>query len=116
MKRALLLLVCLFLAHSALAFDPPPLEKTDAKRIMEFMEWSQVTIVAIRQGVDASGVAAPAYATVIGLGNFQGQHHSICQTLFYDKDLDWHFLEMTDKSARVWSKNGYQEIKPWAGW
>jgi hypothetical protein len=116
MKRALLLLVCIFFVQSAFSFDPPPLEKADAKKIMESMQWSQVTVVAIRQGVDANGVAAPVYATVIGLGNFRGEHHSICQTLFYDKDLDWHFLEMTDRSARVWSKNGYQEIKPWAAW
>src|ERR1700761_1563239 len=98
MKRALLLLVCLFMAHSALALDPPPLEKADAKKILESMQWSQVTIVAVRQGVDANGVVAPVYATVIGFGNYQGAHHSISQTLFYDKDLDWHFLEMTEKA------------------
>jgi hypothetical protein len=115
MKRALLLLISLFLAHSAFA-DPPPLEKADAKKIMELMQWSQVTIIAIRQGVDANGVAAPVYATVVGLGNYQGEHHRILQTLFYDKDLDWHVLELNERSARVWGKNGYQEIKPWAAW
>jgi hypothetical protein len=80
------------------------------------MQWSQITIVAIRQGVDANGVAAPVYATVFGFGNYQGAHHSIAQTLFYDKDLDWHVLEMTEKTARVWSKNGFQEIRPWPAW
>jgi hypothetical protein len=96
--------------------DPPPLNKTDAQHIMEAMDWSNVTIIAIRQGVDAKGTVAPIYATVIGVGKYGGDHHSINQTLVYDKDLDWHFLELRDKGARVWNKNGYQEIKPWAAW
>jgi hypothetical protein len=116
MKRALLILFCLALAHPAFAVDPPALEKTDAKQIMESMSWTEVTIVAVRQGVDANGVAAPIYATVVGLGKLRGERHSILQTLYFDKDLDWHFIQLSDQTARVWNKNGFQEIKPWASW
>jgi len=117
MKRVALLLLCLLLARSAaFAFDPPLLEKPDAKRIMESMDWTEVTIVAVRQGVDAKGAAAPVYATVLGVGKQRGEQHSISQTVYYDRDLDWHFLELRDKGALVWNKNGYQEIKPWTTW
>ena len=118
MKRIALLVICLWtmLAGSASAFEPPPLEKVDAKRILEAMDWTEVTVISVRQGVDARGAAAPIYATVVGLGKLRGEHHSICQTLFYDKDLDWHFLEIGDKAARLWNRSGCQEIKPWALW
>lgn len=116
MKRVALLLLCLLLARPALAFEPPLLEKSDAQRIMESMDWTEVTVIAVRQGGDAKGAAAPIYATVIGVGMRRGEHHSICQTLYYDRDLDWHFLELRDKGAVVWNKNGCQEIKPWALW
>jgi len=104
------------LAHSAFAFEPPLLDKPDAKRIMESMSWTEVTIIAIRQGMDAKGIAAPVNATIIGVGILRGEHHSISQTVYYDRDLDWHFLELRDKGALVWNKNGYQEIKPWTTW
>ena len=120
MKRVAFLLVfcCLLLLvpPAFAATDPPPLEKVDAQHVMEAMDWTEVTIIAIRQGVDAKGAIAPIYATVVGVGLLGGEHHSITQTLVYDKDLDWHVLELRDKGARVWNKNGYQEIKPWAAW
>lgn len=118
MKRVIVLLACwwMILVSSASAIEPPPLEKIDAKRIMEAMDWTEVTVIAVRQGVDARGTVAPIYATVVGLGKLNGEHHSICQTLYYDKDLDWHFMEVRDKSARLWNRNGCQEIKPWGLW
>jgi hypothetical protein len=117
MKRIAFVLVCLVACiHSAVALEPPPLEKFDAKKIMEAMEWTEVTVITVRQGVDARGAVAPIYATVVGLGKLHGEHHSICQTLYYDKDLDWHFLELRDRSAHLWNKNGCQEIKPWGLW
>src|SRR5205823_563791 len=109
MKRIALLVASLWmmLAGSVFSFEPPPpLEKVDAKRIMEAMDWTEVTVIAVRQGVDARGAVAPIYATVVGLGKLHGEHHSICQTLYYDKDLDWHFLELRDKAARFWNRNG----------
>jgi hypothetical protein len=116
MKRVALLLLCLLLAHPVIAFEPPLLEKADAKRIMESMYWTEVTVITVRQGVDAKGTPAPICATIIGVGMLRGEHHSISQTVYYDRDLDWHFLELRDKGALVWNKNGYQEIKPWAAW
>ena len=116
MKRVVLVLFCWLLASPLFAFEPPVLEKPDAKRIMEAMEWTEVTVITVRQGVDAQGAVAPIYATVIGLGLLHGEHRSISQTLYYDKDWDWHFLQLGDKGARVWNRNGCQEIKPWGLW
>jgi hypothetical protein len=98
------------------AESPPLLERDDAKRILEAMNWTDVTIVVVRQGVDAKGVAAPILATVYAFGRMQGQHRNICQTLYYDREWDWHSLEMSDKGARLWNRNGYREIKPWGTW
>jgi len=111
-----LLLLPLVPSASAAPADPPSLDKVDAQHVMEAMDWTEVTIIAIRLGVDAKGAVAPIYATVVGVGILRGEHHSIMQTLVYDKDLDWHFLELRDKGAIVWNKNGYQEIKPWTTW
>ncbi len=110
---------CLFLLLAAcpvFAIDPPPLEKADAQRIMQAMDWTDVTVISVRQGVAANGIVAPIYATVVGLGVVRGEHHSINQTVYYDKDLDWYALEIGEKSARLWNKNGFQAIKPWGTW
>ena len=116
MRHLAALLCLLLLLPSARAADPPPLERPDAVRILEFMNWRDITLIAIRQGVDAKGVAAPIHATALGLGTLEGQRRSICQSLYFDRELDWHALELTDKSARLWTRNGYREIKPWATW
>lgn len=116
MKPAACLLLLLLFASSSFAIDPPPLGKSDARVILESMDWREVTIIAIRQGVDAKGAVAPIYATVIGLGKFEGHYRNICQTLYYDADLDWHALDLTEKTARIWNKLGFQEIKPWTTW
>jgi hypothetical protein len=118
MKRIILILFfCLFsLAQPLWAYEPPALEKPDAQAVLDAMGWTEVTIVAIRQGVDCKGAIAPIYATVIGMGKYCDQHRTINQTLYYDKDLGWHYLELREKSACVWTRNGFQEIKPWALW
>ncbi len=107
------LLALVILATTALAFDPPQLEKADAKKLLEHVDWREVTVIAIHQGLDAKGTAAPIYATILGLGTRDNQHTRICQTLTFDKDLGWHLLELGDKSARIWTKDGYREIKQW---
>jgi hypothetical protein len=111
-----ILLALLFLASTALAFDPPPLEKGDAKKILEFMEWREVNILVIQQGVDLKGAVAPIYATIVGLGKRDSRHQQIKQTLLYDKDLGWYHLEILEKGARIWNKDGYREVKPWSTW
>ena len=116
MSRVTTLLFLLLLKAHALGIDPPPLGKPEAKFILECMDWREVTIIAVRQGVDAKGGVAPIYATVFGLGKCGTHYRSICQTLYFDADLEWHALELSDKTARLWSKRGFQEIKPWTTW
>ena len=116
MRHLIVFLLSVLIVSPALALDPVPLSKTDAKLILEYMEWKEVTVIAIRQGVDSRGAVAPIYATVIGLGKCRGRYQNICQTFYFDSDLDWHFLELSEKAARVWNKLGLQEVKPWTSW
>ncbi len=110
------LLALVLLSTTALAFDPPQLEKADAKKLLQHMDWREVTVIAIHQCLDAKGSAAPIYATVLGLGTRDSKHTRICQALTFDKDLGWHLLELGDKSARIWTKGGYRELKQWTTW
>lgn len=77
------------------------------------MNWKEVTVIAVLQGVDAKGNAAPIYATVIALGTREGRHQSIFQTLYFDQTYGWFWYEAGDKAVRIWSRAGYQEIRPW---
>ena len=111
-----LLLLLLAFAMPTFGAEPPALEKADAKRILEAMDWKEVTVVAVLQGVDAKGTAAPIYATVVAMGTKEGRHQNISQSLFYDQELGWFFYEIRDKQACIWTKEGFREVKPWATW
>jgi hypothetical protein len=67
-------------------------------------------------GVNTKGEVAPIYATVLGFATRDSKNQQISQTLIYDKDIGWHHLEMMEKSARVWTKDGYKETKVWTTW
>ncbi len=110
------LFVLLILASTSFADTPPPLRKPDAKRILELMEWREVTIITVHQGVNSKGTVAPIYGTVVALGTRDGRHQQINQTLYYDDEYGWFFYELGEKSARIWTKEGYREVKPWATW
>ena len=106
----------LLLALPVVAADPPPMRKMDAKRLLELMEWRDLTVITIHQGVNAKGNVAPIYATIVGLGTRDSRHQPISQTVYYDDEYGWFFYEMGEKSARLWTKDGYREIKPWSTW
>lgn len=96
--------------------QPPDLIRADAKRILEHMEWKEVNVIAIRQGVSAKGEVAPIYATVLGFASRDSKNQQVCQTLIFDNEIGWHHLEMQEKTARVWAKEGYREVKIWSTW
>jgi len=98
---------------STFAIEIPPMEKEGARITLESMGWKEVTVVAMLQGVDDKGAAAPIYGTVIALGTKDGRHQGIRQTLYYDQQYGWFIYELGDKKARIWSKAGYQEVQPW---
>lgn len=112
MKR--IALVVLALVNSAFAFEVPSLEREDAKATLESMGWKEVTVVAVLQGVDDRGTAAPIYSTVMALATRDGHHQGLRQTFFFDKQYGWFFYELGEKKARIWSKAGFQEIVPWS--
>jgi hypothetical protein len=109
-------LTVLILSVSAIAADPPPFRKTDAKQLLELMEWREITIVTIHQGVNAKGNVAPIYATIVAMGTRDSKHQQISQTVYYDDEYGWFFYELGEMSARLWTKDGYREIKPWSSW
>lgn len=96
--------------------QPPDLVRDDAKRILEAMDWKGVHIVSIRQGMNAKGDVAPIYATIVALAARDSQSEQVCQTVTFDNDLGWHFLELDNKSARVWTKDGYKESRLFTSW
>jgi hypothetical protein len=116
MNTLRLFLVTLFFTVSAFAADPPPVRKTDAKRVLEMMKFTEVTIITVQQGIDSKGKTAPIYANVVAFGTRDAKHHVINQTLYYDEDLGWFYFEVYEKLARLWTKDRYQEIKPWSTW
>lgn len=115
MNLRILLILASFLS-TAFAVDPPSLRRPDAKRILENMEWRDVTIVTIQQGVNAKGTVAPIYATIVALGTRDSRNQQIIQNVSFDEEYGWFFHELTEKGARIWSKDGYREIKPWSTW
>ncbi len=104
------------LTSPLLATDPPALRRPDAKKILENMEWKEVHIVTIQQGVNNKGVVAPIYATIVALGNRDSRNQQIIQNVSYDEEHGWFFYELTDKGARMWNKDGYKEMKYFGTW
>jgi hypothetical protein len=102
----------LFATTSTVFADPPALQRIDAKRLLELMEWRDVHIVTIQQGINERGTVAPIFATVIALATRDNRNQTITQTLHYDMEFGWFYYEMGEKSARLWTKDGYREIKP----
>jgi hypothetical protein len=111
-----LLIVIVGLATGALAADPPALRRPDAKKVLEAMEWRDITIVTVQQGINGKGTVAPIFAHVVALGTRDGKHQHISQTMYYDEDFGWFYYELRETSVRMWTKDGYREIKPWSTW
>src|SRR5262245_5119630 len=114
MNRILIILFALL--STALAVEPPGLRRLEAQRILEAMEWRDVTIVTIQQGVNSKGTAAPIYATIAAFGKRDNRNQQIIQNVSYDEEYGWFFHELTEKGARLWTKDGYKEIKVFGTW
>ena len=115
MKHFCILLTFLCAALPGFAIEPPALTKPGAKQLLEVMEWRDVVVVTVRQGVSAKGEVAPVYATIIGYAMRDGRGHLIQQTVHHDIEHGWFYFELGEKVARVWTKDGFREIKPFAG-
>ena len=113
--RSILIAVSTLVSTIAFA-QPPDLVRADAKRILEAMDWKGVHVVSIRQGMNARGEVAPIYSTIVALAARDSQSEQVCQTVTFDADLGWHFLELENKAARVWTKDGYKESRVFTSW
>ena len=115
MKFHSLILAATLIATPCFA-EPPDLDRGDAKKILEAMEWKEVNVIAIRQGLNEKGEPAPIYATILGFAYRDGKNQQVAQTVVFDKEIGWHHLALQEKSARIWTKDGYREIKVWTTW
>ena len=114
--RANLLLAAFVIPLTLRAADPPPLTKDDARRILEAMEWRDVNVIAVVQGLNEQKVAAPTLALVLALAKRDGAFSDVKLNVYYDRDLGWFSYESTPKEFRIWTRDGYREIKagnPW---
>jgi hypothetical protein len=102
------------LALSALAIEPPPLTKPEAKHLLEVMEWRDPIVVTVREGVSSKGEIAPIYSTIVAFATRDGRAHTIQQTVHFDREFGWFLYEIGEKVARLWTKDGFREIKPFA--
>ncbi len=95
--------------------NPPPLTKEDARLILEAMDWRDVNVVAVVQGVNEKKVVAPTLALVLALAKRDGDYRDLKLDLYYDRDLGWFSYESSPKLFRIWTRNGYREIKAGIG-
>jgi hypothetical protein len=114
MKHLLTILLALSFALPGRAIEPPALSKADAKRLLEVMEWREPAVITVRQGISGKGEVAPIYATIVGFGMRDSRPHVIQQTVHHDAEYGWFFYELSEKSARLWTKEGFREVKPFA--
>ena len=114
--RALLLLATLVLPLTLRAAEQPPLSKDEARRILEAMEWREVKVIAVVEGVNEQKISAPSLAFVLALAKRDGAFRDLRLNLYYDRDLGWFSYESTPKEFRVWTRDGYREIKAGLGW
>ena len=97
----------LLLPLATRAANPPPvLTKDEARRILEAMEWREVNVIAVVQGINDAKIAAPTLAFILALAKRDGVF----------RDLGWFSYESTPKQFRVWTRDGYREIKAGVGW
>lgn len=90
---------------------PPPLTHEDAQRILEAMEWREVNVIAVVQGINDAKVTAPTVAFVLALARRDAAYRDLRLNVFYDRELGWFTYESTPKQFRVWTREGYREIK-----
>ena len=112
MKHLCTLLVLQILSLVALAGDPPSLSRADAKQLLEVMEWREPVIITIRQGVSAKGEVAPVYATIVAFVTRDSRTHLVNQTVQHDGEYGWFHYEIGEKVARLWTKEGFRELRP----
>jgi len=115
--RHLILLAVLLLPCTLLAADPAPpaLTKDDARRILEAMDWRDVNVIAVVDGLSEKKVVAPTLALVLALAKRDGNYQDLRLELYYDRDLGWFSFESTPKLFRIWTRDGYREIKAGIG-
>lgn len=114
-------MMVLLASSTALAVDPPPLDKVTAAKILGFMGYTDITVKAVLQGIGGMGMGAfssTSTALVLADATQKETRMGRQQTFVYDTDLGWFCFEVPsgpnddDKRLRIWTVKGYQETTP----
>jgi len=95
--------------------EAPELSRSDAAKLLAELGHSNVTIVAVVNGIRAQEMglmSSPNVATVYFVSDRPMQME---QYFFYDKEIGWFYLEQSyegGRHIRLWTTAGYKEIKP----
>jgi hypothetical protein len=118
--RSLLVpVVFLSLLATSFAADPPlPIPectKDDVRRILLAQDWANITLIAVVNGLNREKIAAPSLCHALAFASREGRWENLKVDLYYYRDLGWFTYESSPQLFRVWTREGYREIKPGFG-
>ena len=112
MNRPIALAFALLSLSLNAAINPPPLSKIDAEAILTAQQYKTINVIAIVDGVSVAKVASPALTHVLALAWRDGKWADLHFDVYYDRELGWFTYERCDRMYRIWTRDGYREIKP----
>jgi hypothetical protein len=106
-----------YLCPAARAAEAPIPEctKEDVRRILLAQDWTNVNVIAVVNGLTRDKVAAPSLCHVLAIARRDNRWQDLKIDLYYDRDLGWFTYESGAELFRIWTRNGYREIKPSLG-
>src|SRR5436190_8847587 len=113
--HVLALLVLASLGRTIFAGDTPPIPectKDEVHRILLAQEWTNVNVIAVVNGINREKIAAPSLCHALAFGSRLGRWQDLKVDLYYDRELGWFAYESSPELFRVWTRDGYREIKP----
>jgi hypothetical protein len=109
---ALAALFTVALGRAEDALPVPECTKEDARKIFLAQEWTDVNVIAVINGVNKEKIASPSLCHVLGMARRDGSWHELKSDLYFDRDLGWFAYESGAELFRIWTRDGYREIKP----
>jgi len=77
------------------------------------MEYQRrVPFIAVINGLNREKIAAPSLCHPLAFARRDNRWQDLKVDLYYDRDLGWFAYESGPELFRVWTRDGYREIKP----
>jgi hypothetical protein len=117
MNQPLVLAFLLLPLSLTAAVDPPLLGKDEAEAILNAQQYKSITVIAVVNGVSVAKVASSSLSHVLALAWRDGKWADLHFDVYYDRELGWFTYERCDRMYRIWTRDGYREIRPSStGW